>query len=180
MKTISEKLKEMGKKTCEDCIGCDYCSEYDKYDINFIWSLPETQDVRTECSLFKDKAEVVPRSEVEELQKRINDYERVVGKLSFTVDGVPILIIGENVEYIQKELANGFKYIAVKKAKQEVAREIFKKIEKNTIQAIKKLKDTKEGVTDQNLRNYINGKIGEVENTQTFIAELKKKYIGEI
>lgn len=79
----------------------------------------------TKAQLTED---VVPSSEVEELQKKLNDYERVVGKLSFTVDGVATLLIGEKVEYIDKRVAEGLKNMAVKQAKQKVARELIKEI----------------------------------------------------
>ena len=106
---------------------------------------------------------------VEELQKKLNDYERVVGKLSFTVDGVATLLIGENVEYIDKRVADGFKNLAVKQAKQEVAREIFEEIEKLTeMYSVPK--------EYRNLDFVVNSCENSLKNSY---AELKKKYIGE-
>lgn len=105
--------------------------------------------------------DVVPRSEVEEADKEIARLKEILTNYALQYGTVKT----------QQKVIN--------QAKQEIAREIFEEIEGNTNQAIKRLKDAKEGVTDKDLRNYVNGKIGEVENTQTFIAELKKKYIGE-
>jgi hypothetical protein len=58
----------MARKTCKDCIGDKYCSDYEKYDEAYISSLSDTEDVSTLCSCFTDKADVVPRSAYEQAQ----------------------------------------------------------------------------------------------------------------
>lgn len=71
-----------------------------------------------------ENADVVPRSEVEELQKQLDDYKKFVGEIRVTGENHAVIIVGENVEYIDKRVAEGFKNMAVNRAKQEVMKDI--------------------------------------------------------
>ena len=101
-------------------------------------------------------ADVVPRSEVEELQKLLEVYKDGCGEISITenggVAGLSTMVVGSQVKYLPKEFT-----MLLKQAKQDVAREIFEEIEK--------LKHTKFDWND-----YVEWEA---------IDELRKKYIGE-
>ena len=107
-------------------------------------------------------ADVVPKSEVEELQKKLDDYKKFVGEIRVTCENHAVIIDTEHTEYIDKRVAEGFKNMAIKQAKQEVARVIFAEID--TI------------LKTQEKYLYCNPSLTYVYE---LIAELKKKYIGE-
>lgn len=111
--------------------------------------------------------DVVPSSEVEELKKQLNDYKRFVGEIRVAHDNHAVIIDSENVTHIDKRVAEGMKNLAVKQAKQDVAREIFEEIAE-----ILKNEDKRNGLIGNDYGDLLITDIG------CGIGELKKKYIG--
>lgn len=61
----------MEKKTCRNCIGDKYCSTHEKYDLEYINSLSDEEDVSTLCPYFTDTMEFVSRAEVERAKQEV-------------------------------------------------------------------------------------------------------------
>lgn len=133
---------------CKKCYHYNVCDEEIGYG-------------RAECPEFISTEDVVPRSEVEELQKKLDEYKKFVGEIRVTSENHAVIMDTEHTEYIDKRVAEGFKKMAVHKAKQDVAREIFEEIERCM------------------LDGEIAGKYPAKVMHPDKYAELKKKYIGE-
>ena len=105
--------------------------------------------------------DVVPREEVVKLEKELTRYEQVCGKL-IVKDGVGIGLLpdGKETVYILKSIASITKELAIRRTKQEVAREIFEEIEK---------------VLENNEVYY-----RQTDEMRKQFAELKKKYVPEV
>ena len=128
-------------------------------------------------------ADVVPRAEVEELKKKLNDYKKFVGEIRVTSENHAVIIDTEHTEYIDKRVAEGLKNLAVKQAKQEAYKEVFEEIEEyiSTMVAFStKELNSYDGLNmPQIIIPFCKGEISALWGISDFIAELKKKYIGE-
>ena len=62
------------------------------------------------------------------MKARVEQYERVCGKLAIRDGEVVGITVGKEVEYISKDIARVQKNLAVNTAKTEVAREIMKEV----------------------------------------------------
>lgn len=131
------------KHTCKDCIHFKICNDYE-YLIG--------RENKVACPDFKSTEDVVPRSEVEQLQKQLNDYKRVCGELYFTESGNAVFKVKETeikVEYVPAKIND----IRVREAKQEVAEWVVAELKKCL-----------------EIRIY---------NVRKLINKIEKKYIGE-
>lgn len=114
------------------------------------------------------------RAEVEKLEKKLNDYKKFVGEIRVTSENHAVIIDTEHTEYIDKRVAEGLKNMAVHKAKQEVAREIFEEIFALCNNAKEKL-DVLFTEKNEYRKGYENSVNHFIENME----KLRKKYIGE-
>ena len=113
--------------------------------------------------LYVPTANVVPKSEVAELEIKLRRYEQVCGKLAIK-DGVAVgLIDGKETVYILKSISKVTKELAVRRTKVEVSRVIFEEIET----CMKNFEDDDDG--------YLLKKC----EFEFFMRELKKKYTEE-
>lgn len=162
------------------CYGCNM------EHMNCYETCPNSPAKRGNISTILSTADVVPRSEYEELQKKLDDYKKFVGEIRVTTENHAVIIDTEHTEYIDKRVAEGLKNLAVKQAKQEVAGKIFEEIHKEIELALdsnyKVLKEhrDKENPIFNELVSRVKGKIDALRGTEDFIDELKKKYIGEV
>ena len=109
---------------CKDCIHYDVCeSDSEDVALNLTWA--------NKCQHFKDKADVVPKSEVERL------VDKWIGEEKLTQDEKTLRLI----EALMDEAKRYEKYYfnheydkMIAEAKQEVASEIFEEIEELDIQ----------------------------------------------
>lgn len=117
---------------------------------------------------------------VEELQKKLNDYKKFVGEIRVTSENHAVIIDTEHTEYIDKRVAECLKYLAVKQAKQEVAKQMSVEIEHEIAEALKSnYKALSEFEQSDELYYRVKGKIDALRGIQDFVVELEKKYIGE-
>jgi hypothetical protein len=102
------------------------------------------------------------------MKAKVEQYESVVGKLAVRDDGVVVgITVGTEVEYIQKNIAECFRNLAIKKAKTDVAQEIFEDIW--DILAVHAYTSKSE--------DYADGAADTLEWVDSKIDELEEKYI---
>lgn len=78
---------------CKNCIHSAVCDELEEFR-NPLWFINTKEEFI--CSYYTTE-DVVPRSEVEVLQKKLDDYKKFVGELRVIDDNYAIIIDSENV-----------------------------------------------------------------------------------
>ena len=144
----------------EEALTCDVVprSEYEDLEFQF-------KELDIECD------------RLEKVEEKLQDYKRVFGELVIN-NGNNIVLIGDNVEFIDRRVAEGFKNLAVKQAKQELAREMSVEMEHEIAEALKSnYKALSEFEEADELYYRVKGKIDALRGIQDFLAELEKKYI---
>ena len=123
---------------CKECLHYEVCAKegrlvqvdehtWDNYNV--------LDDVEHFCTNYFT-ADVVPKSEVVELENKLRpledklrQYEQICGKLAIKYGVAVGLIDGKETVYISKGIAKVTKELAIRRTRQEVAREIFEEIE---------------------------------------------------
>ena len=140
--------------------------------------------------------DVVPRSEVEDLQREYDSLAKtdissteLIRKLKGKAEKA-----NQEVEKADKEIERLTKILenyalqygtvtdkqkVIDQAKQEVAREIFDKFECHISTGIRILKDCINDTDAEQVKRHLLGRLHELCGMEKFIAELKKKYIGK-
>lgn len=137
-----------------------YIKEYEVYEklkISFHMDPIDVEEFLGEIP----KADVVPKSEVEEAEKEIDRLKEILTNYALQYG---------TVKTQQKVIAE---------AKQEVAREIFEEIRKEIELALDSNYKARHANGYGEFGEYVNGKIHALRGIDDFIAEFKKKYIGE-
>lgn len=116
---------------CKDCFHWEACKEMYEAMGN---SLPGDFSGSAErCNTFVPSADVVPKSEIDELKTKLEGYRQVCGEILIK-NGVTVgLLDGKETVYIPKSIAKVTKELAIRSTKQEVAREIFEEIDRMCI-----------------------------------------------
>jgi hypothetical protein len=112
-------------------------------------------------------------------KRKLDEYKKFIGEIRVTGENHAVIIDTEHTEYIDKRVAEGFKNMAVKQAKQEVAREILGNLSSHTSIGIRHLKELMAECDNAENKAWLEGKISELCNLEKIISEFEKKYIGE-
>ena len=154
---------------CNECIHKEICQFYNALGCKVLCQ---------ECGFFINKADVVPKSEVDRL------VDKWIGEENLTQDAMVLRLI----EALQDEAKRYERYYfnheydkLIAEAKQEVAREIFEEIEEMLNMQAKIVCQTraKHEETDKILLSFIaqlDGRLYSLRVVEEHIAELKKKY----
>ena len=143
---------------CKDCIHWDECSKKDG-KTRYYGKRCAANNVEILCEWFVNTADVVPKSEVEQLKRNLEQCENGYR---------------QEMHLLQCKLAD----------EQSKVREIFEEIEQEIELALESNYKAKNGqMMSEHITNeerefieYVNGKIHALGGISYFIAELKKKY----
>jgi hypothetical protein len=121
--------------------------------------------------------DVVPRSEIEELQKfKDMAYAEV---RSYNEELKARLDQAKQTRYMITENGSIEMIPTVESVRQEVAREILDEFECHISTGIRILKDCINDTDTDQVKRHLLGRLHELCGMEKFIAELKNKYIGE-
>lgn len=166
-------MAECIKNTCKGCIHFKICNDY-VYLVG--------REDKVACPDYKSTQDVVPRNEVEKI---FDEY----GNYNFPTDpkenfNNTVVTSGQEstdfyCSFTKSKIQECPIQDEIKKAKQEVAREILGELSSHTSIGIRHLKELMAECDNEENKIWIEGKISELCNIEKIISEYEKKYIGE-
>ena len=157
---------------CEECIHERLC---------VIKAFPDafenTEWNKDPCDHLMPTADVVPRAEVDRLNKELDELAEEYSDLIVEKDQLFDIADKQSIEIVALKIANKKMYSAIEGIKAEVAREIFEEIEREITDALKSNYKVLPLIEQSEaLWNNVNGKINALRGIEYFIEELKEKY----